>query len=462
MSRNVWKIVLPIVVLAAGALAAVLLASARSAPPRTERPDVGPLVEVLKVEPEHAPVLVTGHGEVSAKVAVDVVPQVSGTVVQVHPSLVAGGFFRAGEALIVVDPKDYELAVDRAVAAVARAQVQLERERAEAGVAREEWDALHPGEAPPSGLVVREPQVRQAEAELAAAEADLRAAQLALERTRVSVPFNGTVASETVDVGQYVTPGRSVATVYGTDAAEVRVPLETRELAWFDVPRQAGQKGPRAELVTSFGGATHTWQGYVTRMETEVDPSSRMVNVVVEVRDPFERGNGRPPLLPGTFVDVRIFGRILEDVIAIPRHAIHEGGVVWLFVDGTLRLQEVEVARSDRERAYLSRGLAAGDRIIVSALDAVTEGMKVRAAEAVTPSRDEPDGGTPEPVAAVGSGFRVPSSGSGTERVRWVGNAHRDGMWAAVVHGLTCDVVSTTRDPQRGTRNLHGSGGGAA
>ena len=178
MARNKLKIILPVVVLSVGVAAAMLLASSRKAPPRTERISLGPLVEVMVAQLGDVPIVVSGHGEVGAKVAVNVVPQVSGQVLRVHPSLVAGGFFKAGDPLVVVDPKDYELAVERAAAAVARAQVSLEREEAEAVVAREEWDALNPGEEPPSGLVVREPQVRQAEAELAAARADLHAAEL--------------------------------------------------------------------------------------------------------------------------------------------------------------------------------------------------------------------------------------------------------------------------------------------
>jgi RND family efflux transporter MFP subunit len=280
-----------------------------------------------------------------------------------------------------VDPKDYELAVERAVAAVARAQVSLEREEAEAVVAREEWDALNPGEQPPSGLVVREPQVRQAEAELAAARADLRAAELALERTKVSVPFDGTVVSESVDVGQYVTPGAPVATVYGTEAVEVRLPLENRELEWFDVPGGSAAKGPRAEVELSFGGTVHSWEGRVTRMETQVDPGSRMVHVVVEIPRPFDTSGGRrPALLPGSFVDVRIFGRTVEEVVALPRHAIRDGGVVWVVEDGTLGIRPVEIARSDRQWAYISGGVVQGDQVVVSSLDAVTDGMAVRAA----------------------------------------------------------------------------------
>jgi len=377
MSMQAKKIVLPAAVLIVGIIAAWLLASSRRAPDRVERPPLGPLVEVAPAAPTSVPVVVSGHGEVTPRVAVDVVPQVSGQVVEVSPSLVAGGFFRAGETLVRIDPRDYELALERAQAAVARALVNLEQERAEAEVAREEWDDLHPGEKP-TGLVVREPQIRQAEAELAAAKADLAVAELSLERTRISLPFNGVVVSESVDPGQFVAGTARLATVYGTDSVEVRVPLKSSELAWFDVPSDSGQRGPRAEVSAEFGGVTTAWEGRVSRMEAQVDQTSRMVHVVVVVDDPYEASEHRPALRPGTFVDVRIFGRTLDDVVPVPRYAVHEGDRVWVFDDGRLDIRDVHVLRSDREQALVSSGLDAGDLVIVSALDAVTDGMTVR------------------------------------------------------------------------------------
>ncbi len=371
------KIVIPVVVLAVGIVGAYLLASSRRAPDRVERPPLGPLVEVAEAEPTSVPVVVTGHGEVTPRVAVDVVPQVSGQIVEVSPSLVAGGFFRAGETLVRIDPRDYELALERAQATVARALVNLEQERAEAEVARDEWNDLHPGE-DPTALVIREPQIRQAEAELAAAKADLAAAELNLDRTRISLPFNGVVVSESVDPGQFVAGTTRLARVYGTDAVEVRVPLKSSELAWFDVPSDNGHRGPRAEVTAVFGGVTGTWEGRVSRMEAQVDQTSRMVHVVVEVDHPYAATVDRPALRPGTFVDVRIFGRTLDDVVPIPRYAVHEGNRVWVFDDGRLDIRDVEVLRSDREQALVSSGLDAGDLVIVSALDAVTDGMAVR------------------------------------------------------------------------------------
>jgi len=383
MSSKALKLVIPIVVLIAGIAAAAMLASARKAPPRVDRPPLGPLVEVMSSEVTDMPVVVTGHGEVVAKVAVDVVPQVNGQVVETHPSLVAGGFFKAGEVLVVIDARDYELALERAEAAVARAKVTLEREQAEAEVAREEWNDLHPGEEP-TALVIREPQIRQAEAELAAAVADLSVSKLNLERTRISLPFDGVVVSEIVDVGQFVGNGSRLATVYGTDVVEVRVPFDTRELAWFDVPTRGNRAGSEVEISVSFGGTRSTWEGRVTRMEAQVDQMSRMVHVVVEVPQPYDTSDERPALLPGSFVDVRILGRTLRNVVSVPRYAVHEGERVWVFADGKLGIREVEVLRSDRQQALISSGLEEGDLVIVSSLDAVTDGMTVRRADAET------------------------------------------------------------------------------
>ena len=416
MARNKLKVILPIVVLVAGVAAAVLLASARKAPERTEQVPLGPLVEVLEVVRQDVPVVVIGHGQVGAKVAIDVVPQVGGRVVAVDPALVAGGFFRAGQALVTVEPRDYELAVERAMAAVARADVVLEQQRAEAEVAREEWDALHPGEPPPSGLVVREPQVRQAEAELAAAEADLDVARLNLDRTRISIPFDGVVVSENVDQGQYIVPGQPIARVYGTDAVEIRLPLESRELAWFAVPGGAESTSPRAEVEADYAGNTHTWHGRVTRMEAEVDPSSRMVNVVVEVADPFDRSGTTPPLMPGTFVDVRVFGRTVTGLMPVPRYAIHEGDLVWVAEDGVLRIRRVEVARSDREIAYISDGLSDGDRVVVTVLDAVTDGMKIRTADTADAGEAGSDDAGDETVAHLDAEYWMLDSRSRSNR----------------------------------------------
>jgi len=125
MSEKTLKVAVPIVVVVLGLAAAVLVASFRRTPERVERPPLGPLVEVMPVSMTDVPIVIEGNGEVAPRVEVDLVPQVSGTVVAIHPALVSGGFFNAGDALVTIDPRDYQLALDRAQAAVARALVAL-------------------------------------------------------------------------------------------------------------------------------------------------------------------------------------------------------------------------------------------------------------------------------------------------------------------------------------------------
>ncbi|MCW8985176.1 MAG: hypothetical protein OQK55_07525, partial [Thermoanaerobaculales bacterium] len=84
----------------------------------------------------------------------------------------------------------------------------------------------------------------------------------------------------------------------------------------------------------------------------------------------------------GSFVDVRIAGRTLSRVVSVPRHAIHDGRYVWVFDDGKLAVREVEIAREDRQQTLISSGLEEGDMVIISALDAITDGMTIRRADA--------------------------------------------------------------------------------
>jgi multidrug efflux pump subunit AcrA (membrane-fusion protein) len=174
--------------------------------------------------------------------------------------------------------------------------------------------------------------------------------------------------------------GQSIATVYGTDAVEIIIPLEDDEMAWFDVPlRNNGSKsGSQAMVTADFAGGEHQWQGRVVRTEGTIDRLSRMVNVVVEVADPFALSNGRPPLIPGMFVSVKIHGKKLTGVFRVPRYVVHNNDEVWVHRDGKLHIEKVEIIRMDVKYAYIGSGLESGDVLITSPLDTVTDKMNVR------------------------------------------------------------------------------------
>jgi len=383
------KLLPPAIIIAAIAIS-FGIASSRKTPPRTEHAWAGPLVEVVTVTHQEHPVTITGQGTVQAKTSVQVVPQVSGKVVTIHPQLTAGGYFAADEPLITIEATDYELTVQRARAAVARAQVDLQLQEAEAEVARREWNRLHPGKEPESPLVVRQPQVDQAHAALASASADLATAELNLARTSVNLPFAGRVLEESVDIGQFVVAGQSLAEVYATAVMEIPVPLPDADLAWFELPGP-GSDARRTDAAVSadFAGETHRWQGKVVRSQGQVDPQTRMVQVVVEVRATASHNRSSQQLVPGMFVTVDIAGDKLSQVAIIPRYALHNGNQVWVNQEGRLRIVPVEVAYLEHDNAYIRSGLPDQAQVVLSQLDVVSDGMQIRVTEAGQDGEEE-------------------------------------------------------------------------
>lgn len=394
MPARQLQIRLALIILAFGIASVILLKIASKAPGRIEYERVTPLVKVQMVHQRNIQMIVHGDGTVQPKVQAEVVPQVHGKVVQINPNFKNGGFVRAGQPLITIDPRDYELSVQRAEAEVEKAKVELDLEKAEALVARQEWEQLNPGQQPPSPLIVHQPQIRQAQTRLQAAKAELTSAQLGLERTKVSLPFDGRVVNETVDLGQYVTAGQSIGKVYGIETVEIEVPLEDSELAWFDIPanpvfvngRNSSTIGAKAEVRSRFAGSTHTWPGQVIRTTGLIDQSSRLVTVVVEVTKPFKTADGRPPLIPGMFVEVVIMGKTLENVIAVPRYVVHNRNQVWVVENGRLYVRPLDIVRVDRNFAYVTSGIDDKAVVITSSMDVVADGMEVRLQAEAKPS----------------------------------------------------------------------------
>ncbi|MCH9023259.1 MAG: biotin/lipoyl-binding protein, partial [Planctomycetes bacterium] len=116
-TRVITSILLSLAILAAGAGGFFLLKHFRKVPEVQIPHNPGPLVTVTIVRAIDKTITVHGFGTVRAKVNVQLIPQVSGRVIDLHPDMVDGGYFRAGETLITIDPRDYELAVQQAQAA---------------------------------------------------------------------------------------------------------------------------------------------------------------------------------------------------------------------------------------------------------------------------------------------------------------------------------------------------------
>lgn len=374
--RWVLQPLLVVALLVFGFLGAMGLSSSREAPARQEQERYAPLVRVTRVRQASLPVTVSGNGTLQPRTRVELVPQVGGRIVEMHPRLRAGGRFAAGEVLARIEAIDYELALATARAEVSAAATELDLQRAEAASSNYEWERLHPGEPVPP-LVARDPQIGAAEARLEAAEAQLESARLDLARTSLALPFDGRVIAASIDVGQVVRADQTIGSVYATDVFEVPVPLEVDELAWIRLPDDEGRGGSAARVRVPLGERELELEGRVVRLQGTLDATSRLSRVVVEVRADELEPDDAARLLPGMFVDVELDGGELDEVVALPREAVREQGVVWTVVDGRLRFARPRVRRAT-DAALLVSGLGDGALVVTSNLEVVTDGMEVR------------------------------------------------------------------------------------
>jgi RND family efflux transporter MFP subunit len=379
------KNILPFLIIFLGIAAAFIMIRSR---PKIEQKSVSfppPLVRVQTIALQEIQLNVSSQGTVSPRTESDMVSQVAGQVIAVSPQFAAGGFFNKGEILITIDPRDYEFALARLKAELAQARLRLVQEEGEAKIAREEWERLEKEETA-NPLVLRQPQLDQAKAALEAAQASLKKAELDLERTRIKAPFDGRVRTKQVDVGEYVAPGLPLAVIYAVDFVEVRLPVPDEEMAYLECCLDY-QDNPSESidldvlLKANYAQNEFSWKGKIVRVEGEIDPLSRMVTLVAQVKDPYSRDqkSDRPPLAVGLFVRADIMGGMARDVVVIPRSALRGSDQV-LVIDSEERLhfRQVEVFRKSADTVIISSGLAAGERLCLSALEAVVDGMQVR------------------------------------------------------------------------------------
>ncbi|MFO7983902.1 MAG: efflux RND transporter periplasmic adaptor subunit [Desulfuromonadales bacterium] len=383
---KVLKIALPLLILALGIGGAVLMSKSRRAPEKLKTETPGALVRVQTVEAVDHQVEISATGTVQPRQKAEIVPQVSGVVTDISPELIAGGFFRRGDPLFTIEKVDYRLAVDQAAASLAKSELNLATVKSRGRVARQEWEELRDNsKEQPNPLVVYEPQLKEAEANVLSARAALEQARINLERTQVRAPFDGRIASERIDLGQYVRAGESAAVLTGTATAEIVVPLTLEDLSYLSIPDEGvPEQGSRATVSIEINGNTVEWHGRVVRTLGEMDPRGRMARVVVAVDDPYQieaRRERGPDLAMGLFVDLALHGSTISDIFRIPRRALRENSTVWVVGSrNELEIRPVDVLRREKENLIIRDGLESGDRIVLTNLSGAANGMKLRLA----------------------------------------------------------------------------------
>ncbi len=322
-------------------------------------------VETEKVQPQSYRITFDTTGVVRARNQINVVPEVSGRVIQVHDAFFEGGYFEKDDVLFVIEPKDFQLEVRRLEAELARATTALELARAESEAARAEWQQIN-GEDDIPYLVARLPQLAEARANLLAAEAMLEDARLNLSRTQFSLPFSGRVVSSNVAIGQYVMAGQTYGVVFDTGSLEVSASLVDRQLEWL-----LNASNPYINISATFLGKRRHYSGQLKRAASNLDVGTRFATVYFSFKDETY------DLLPGVFADIIIAGAQMDGVMLLPATALQSQGLVWLVKEGAiLESWQPEVIFMD-DQVIAVKGLQSQVEIVTSQIAGATDGMQI-------------------------------------------------------------------------------------
>ena len=372
------RFLFPLAIVFAGLGFAGLIIS--TGPKLEQKPPISnaPLVRTWVADVQTVQMSSVTHGSVLPRTESELIPEVSGRVVDISPVMVSGGFFKKDDLLLKVDPLDYEVALEQARASLASARSELTNARKahdrlldlakrQSASQSQQDDALN--------------RLRFAQASIREANARLSRAARDITRTNITAPYDGRVRSERVDIGQFVTRGAPIASLYATDVAEVRLPIHDEELAYLELALAGptDKNLPAVILRARFAGEDHTWDGRIVRTEGELDPKTRMINIVAQVQSPYQQSDSRPPLAVGLFVEAEIIGKQVDNVFVLPRSALQANEQVYVVTDeNRLQFRDVEVIRIVDEDVYVSDGFKRGETISLSTVNNAIEGMLVR------------------------------------------------------------------------------------
>jgi len=378
-----------VIFLACGALLAAIFSTEPEAVEEDAARRTAMLVELTRAPAGTFRPAIVAMGTVRPSREVVLRPRVEGEVVERADAFVPGGFVDAGEVLLRIERDDYENRLRQRRSELRQARADLDLEMGRQDVARREYALLGDGLAGGSEeLVLRKPQLAAVKARIEAARAAVDQAELDLRRTRIRAPFDAHVLSRSVDVGSQVAPGDVLARLVGVDTYWVESSVPVSKLRWLSFPEDAGdedgdgRRGSEVRIRDRNAWPDDTWRtGHLYKLVAELDDRTRMARVLISVEDPLAlraQDADTPRLMVGSYVESRIQGRPLHDVVRVDRDLLRKDDTVWVMQDGRLDIRDVRVAFRDAEHAYVSDGLRDTDSIVASSLATVEDGAPLR------------------------------------------------------------------------------------
>ena len=369
MKKYIGLIILVLSIVIAG----ILIKSRSVAVAEEKKIDI-PYVKTMMIFPRTVKATISSQGIIQPESELNLLSELTSRVEWISGKMEAGSSFKKGDTLLLLDKRDYELALISAESQVLNAKVNLEREEAESDLAKKEWKRVGAGSG--SDLALRKPQMAQAKATYAAAQATLEQAKRNLSRTVFIAPFDGRVRNSRIELGSTVFPGTLIGNIYATNAYEIRLPIADQDV-FFSGLEFNGQKikdNKRLDVIIIQGD--NQWPAKVIRTEAEIDPITRMMAVVAKIEN-IDSQMYTTPLAVGQFVQAKISGIELNKISVLPRSSVRNETVWVVDEQMTMQNRSVEVIRNESEFALIGEGFEVGDKLLTSRVSSLVNGLKV-------------------------------------------------------------------------------------
>lgn len=384
--KATWLICLLTLLVAAG-ITSVIFSTEPVAQRETATRESPMLVNVVKVRSGTFRPTIINTGTVTPAREIQLSPQVSGLVMDVHPEFVPGGLIEQGEILATIEPEDYRNVLQQKESEWMQAKTDLELEMGRQEIARQDFqrfgDTISQDDL---SLVLREPQLAAAKIRMEAAQAAVQQAKLNLERTTIECPFDAQILSRSANLGSQVSSSVPLAHIVGVDTYWVIATVPLSNIPYLQFPGEEGGEGAPVELrnVSAWPqGLTRT--GRLFKQLGSLNETTRLARLVIEVDDPLARtsnNKGLPPLVIDEFLEVRIQGKPIENVVRLKWDYLRSNDTVWVMdEDSKLRIRPLEIVFKDARYAYIREGVEDGDRVVTTHLSTVTDGADLRVEE---------------------------------------------------------------------------------
>lgn len=348
------------------------------------------LVDVIAAEKGTFKPVITATGTIQPIEDVILSPLVPGQVIRRDPAFTPGGFVKKGQVLLQIDPADYRNTLRLRKSDLLQSQSALETEMGRQQIAEQDLQLIaddsifgnRPLSEEEKQLVLRKPQLSAVEATIDASEAAMEQARLNLSRTTIRAPFDAHILSQNVTKGSQVSPGDALGRIVGIDYYWVIATVPVSKLQWLEFPSQKAPKGSPVRIENSTAWSDDTFrQGYLDKQIGALEGQTRLARLLIKVADPLNKkqhDKKKPTLIIGSFVEVDIQAATVTNVVRLNRDYVRTNNTVWIMNNKKLEIRNVDVLMTDGEYAYISDGIEDGEKVVITDLSTVSEGVGLR------------------------------------------------------------------------------------